>query len=431
MLVIDTDSRRPADGNGWGEAEPAATKLECIQSSLTEPKKPRCFWLGEDSSPRDRSSCGSFGRVSAGLLSLPLGATHGRRAAEFCPAWSSGSFVRAGLLSVPPAETRAGGWCYNCRGPAHEPIVSSSGGPFALLPLVLHPCLPPDPPDLRLRGTRYARPRRTARPPISTPASTPTAGHPQPVVGTCPGLSLADSTLLPPNPPPTERHPPTPMADHDIEKAQGPPENGSQSSETRHGEHEGAYILPSALPDLYPQPQVEVEHADRRLSFPLPSARSRSPTEYGTRGDEGGGDEYSNLLRFVQESAENRRGGGGGGGDDDGRYSKIHRVWYAPWKRYEVVYDKNGQKVGEEQFRVPEQWCAAPSLPWPGRPPQREPNMGCAGSEPTSPAVWTRATLLAGVARPAGTSSRPSGKTSSSNSCSVRLRPWKQDQSPY
>lgn len=59
----------------------------------------------------------------------------------------------------------------------------------------------------------------------------------------------------------------------------------------------------------------------------------------------------------MQESAENRRGGKSGE-EDNGNYTKRHRTWYAPWKSYEVTYDKNGEKLGEEQFRVPEEWCA-------------------------------------------------------------------------
>lgn len=66
------------------------------------------------------------------------------------------------------------------------------------------------------------------------------------------------------------------------------------------------------------------------------------------------GDEYSNLLRFVDEEAK-RAKRGGDDGEDDGLTKKRVRKWYAPWSVDEYTVDKNGEVV-QGKKTVPSSW---------------------------------------------------------------------------
>ena len=65
------------------------------------------------------------------------------------------------------------------------------------------------------------------------------------------------------------------------------------------------------------------------------------------------GDEYSNLIQFIQDEAAKARRGGDE--DEDQTTLEHHRTWYMPWKVTTFRVDRNGEKV-EEQKKVPASW---------------------------------------------------------------------------
>lgn len=73
--------------------------------------------------------------------------------------------------------------------------------------------------------------------------------------------------------------------------------------------------------------------------------------------------EYSGLIQYIQDSAQNR---GKSGGEDSGEKIVTKRSWLTPWKKETYKVDKSGNLVKDTGARVtPEEWCAPflPSIP--------------------------------------------------------------------
>jgi len=66
--------------------------------------------------------------------------------------------------------------------------------------------------------------------------------------------------------------------------------------------------------------------------------------------------EYSNLLQYIQDSANARRSGANDE-EEGGNKTQYKRVWYAPWKKNKVTLDKDGNVVSAATaFKTPEAW---------------------------------------------------------------------------
>lgn len=80
--------------------------------------------------------------------------------------------------------------------------------------------------------------------------------------------------------------------------------------------------------------------------------------------------EYSTLIQYIQDSAQNR---GKSGGEESGDKIVYKRSWLTPWKKDKYQVDKSGNLIKDTGARVtPEEW-SAPFFLFPIRLPS-EPN---------------------------------------------------------
>lgn len=90
-------------------------------------------------------------------------------------------------------------------------------------------------------------------------------------------------------------------------------------------------------------------------------ALTRTSSHTDDQGHHDEEDEYGTLLDYVAKVSE--RKAHPAGVNEDGSYEKQKRKWYAPWKKYTVKYDRNGEVIPHDGAKhTPEDWCVCDSF---------------------------------------------------------------------